>query len=347
MRTIINWFCQGTLKLPHFKLAVFSLVGGLVVQASPSWVVREAFLMGTTLSASIASPSRESSLRALDSAFAAVRRVDDVLNDWRLDTDLARLNHAEPGTSFVADPRLGAFLDEILYWTRETGAAFDPGIGSLVQAWDLRGTGRIPEDSVLLQARLHSGLVHFFPDSTARQVRRPDQSSWIDAGGFGKGAALRAARDQLVRLGASGAILNFGGQVLVLGDTALVVEVAHPRHRFQPVAGFRLTNASASTTSQSERFVEVGGRRLGHVLDPRTGTPVPAWGSVTVVHPDPMIADILSTALFVMGPADGMRWLQGRSIAALFLVSKGDSVESRSTPALQSILTHSTVSRGK
>jgi FAD:protein FMN transferase len=335
------------LLLHHFKLAVFSLVGGLfVVKAAPSWLVREAFLMGTTLSASVASPSRESSLQALDSAFAAVRQVDDVLNDWRSDTDLARLNHAAPGTNFGVDRRLGAFLEEILYWNRATGAAFDPGIGSLVQAWDLRGNGRIPGDSAFQQARQHSGLVRFFPDSTVLQVRRPDQSSWIDAGGFGKGAALRAARDQLVRLGASGAILNFGGQVLVLGDTTLVVQVAHPRHRFQPVAGLRLTNASASTTSQSERFVEVGGRRLGHVLDPRTGTPVPAWGSVTVVHPDPMIADILSTALFVMGPAEGLRWLQGRPIAALFLVSSGDSLENYFTPAMQSILIHPFVSRG-
>lgn len=336
------------MQLQHFKLAVFSLVGGLlVVKAAPSWLVRETYLMGTTLSASVASPSRESSLQALDSAFAAVRRVDDVLNDWRLDTDLARLNHAEVETNFAVDPALGAFLDEILYWSRETGAAFDPGIGSLVQAWDLRGTGRIPDDSLLQQARQHSGLVRFFPDSTTHQVRRPDQSSWIDAGGFGKGAALRAARDQLVRLGASGAILNFGGQVLVLGDTTLVVEVAHPQHRFQAVAALRLTDASASTTSQSERFVEVGGRRLGHVLDPRKGTPVPAWGSVTVVHPDPMIADILSTALFVMGPTEGMRWLQGRPIAALFLVSSGDSLESRFTPSMQSILIHPFVSRGK
>lgn len=302
--------------------------------------------MGTTLSASVASNSRESSLQAIDSAFAAVRRVDDVLNDWRSDTDLARLNQTEPGVPVPVDSDLGAYLDEVLDWTRQTGAAFDPGIGSLVEAWDLRGVGRIPVDSILRQARAHSGLVRFFSDSTSRLVRRPGRSSWIDAGGFGKGAALRAARDQLIRLGARGAILNFGGQVLVLGDTTLLVEVAHPRHRFQPVASLQLNNASASTTSQSERFVVVGGRRLGHVLDPRAGTPVPAWGSVTVVDTDPMVADILSTALFVMGPEEGMRWLEGRAIAALFLVSTGDSLAIRASSTMRLILTHPFVMRG-
>ena len=329
------------MRLPYFKLAVFSLVGGLlVVPSGPSWFAREAFLMGTTLSASVSAHSRESSFLATDSAFAAVRRVDDVINDWRSDTDLARLNQADPGLPVTLDPALGAYLDEVLDWTRRTGAAFDPGIGSLVTAWDLRGTGHIPVDSILRQAREHSGLDRFFPDSTSRLARRPDQSSWIDAGGFGKGAALRAARDQLIRLGTHGAILNFGGQILVLGDTTLLVEVAHPRYRFQPAASLRLHNASASTTSQSERFVTVRGRQLGHVLDPRTGTPVPAWGSVTVVHADPMVADILSTALFVMGPEEGMRWLEGRRIAALFLDSTGDSLAVRASATMQLILTH-------
>jgi thiamine biosynthesis lipoprotein len=142
--------------------------------------------MGTTLSATVASHSRESSLRAIDSVFAAVRRVDDVLNDWRSDTDLSRLNQAVPGTPVAIEPDLSEYLDEVLYWTRQTGAAFDPGIGSLVEAWDLRGTGRIPADSALREAQDHSGLVRFFPDETSRLARRPDQSSWIDAGGFGR-----------------------------------------------------------------------------------------------------------------------------------------------------------------
>lgn len=296
--------------------------------------------MGTTLSVSVAHGSRESSLHALDSAFAAVRQVDDVLNDWRNDTDLARLNRAEPGKAVRVEPALQAYLHEVIAWNRWTGNAFDPGIGSLETAWDLRGVGRIPGASALQLARSHSGLLRFLVDSTPRLFVRPDQSSWIDAGGFGKGAALRAARDQLLRLGVSGAILNFGGQVLVLGDTTLLVEVAHPQHRFQPAASLLLTRGSVSTTSQSERFVEVGGRRLGHVLDPRTGMPVPAWGSVTVVDPDPMIADILSTALFVMGPDEGMHWLEGRAIAALFLVSAGDSLNARATPGMQLLLTH-------
>jgi thiamine biosynthesis lipoprotein len=134
------------------------------------------------------------------------------------------------------------------------------------------------------------------------------------------------------------AILNFGGQVVVLGDTTIIVGVAHPRHRLQPIAHLQVREVAVSTTSQSERFVEVGGKRYGHVLDPRTGRPVDGWGSVTVVHPDPMLADVLSTALFVMGPEEGLRWLEGRGIPALFLIFEGDSVRARWSPSLQPLL---------
>jgi thiamine biosynthesis lipoprotein len=294
--------------------------------------------MGTTLAVGVSSDSRETGLQAIDSAFAAVCRVDDILNDWRSDTRLAKLNQSAPGEAIPVGADLWPFLETTAEWTRLSGGAFDPGIGALVDAWDLRAGGRVPTPSALREARERSGLLGFAVDSTHRTVRRPDPGSWIDAGGFGKGAGLAAARDQLLKQGVRSAILNFGGQIVALGDTTLVVEVAHPERRFHPVASLRLYQASVSTTSQSERFVEIGGRRFGHVLDPRSGTPVPGWGSVTIVHPDPMIADILSTALFVLGPDEGMHWLEGRGIAALFLVTQGDSVEARWSPAMQHLL---------
>jgi thiamine biosynthesis lipoprotein len=251
---------------------------------------------------------------------------------------MARVNRAAPGAPTRISGELFHIIQEAADWTARSDGAFDPGIGALVDAWDLRGSGRIPADPGLRQAREHSGLARFILDESRLEVQRPHPASWIDAGGFGKGAALRAARDELRRRAVRDAILNFGGQVLVLGDTTVTVEVAHPRQRRDPVARLRVREASVSTTSQSERFVEMGGTRYGHVLDPRTGAPVDAWGSVTVIHPDPMIADILSTALFVMGPEQGLRWVEARDIPALFLSLDGQSVRARWSPALQPLL---------
>ncbi len=82
--------------------------------------------------------------------------------------------------------------------------------------------------------------------------------------------------------------------------------MAHPRDRARTVATIRLKDASASTSGNSERGLAVDGRRVGHILDPRTGGPAPDFGSVTVVAPDGLTADVLSTAFFVLGPEEGL-----------------------------------------
>jgi FAD:protein FMN transferase len=103
------------------------------------------------------------------------------------------------------------------------------------------------------------------------------------------------------------------------------VAVAHPRDRTRAVAAIRLKNASASTSGNSERGLTVDGRRVGHILDPRTGEPAPDFGSVTVVAPDGLTADVLSTAFFVLGPEEGLAMSQrlraeGVAHEALFLI---------------------------
>lgn len=177
-------------------------------------------------------------------------------------------------------------------------------------------------------------------DSVAGTAARRDAAAWIDTGGYGKGAALRAVERALRGAGIRSALLDFGGQVLALGgperEPAWPVAVAHPARRHEVAARLRLRDRSAATSSASERFVEPDGTRLGHILDPRTGRPVPAWGSVTVVAADPLVADILSTALFVLGPRHGMAWAENREdVGVLFLIEQGDTVIARWNRALE------------
>lgn len=275
------------------------------------WVEREVFVMGTTLRIGVRAPSRAEGVGAIQEAFHAVRRADSLLSTWREDSEIARLNRAPVGRPVALPLELYRLLRDSERWSRETGGAFDPGIGALVDAWDLRGRGRIPSRIELAEARSRAGMARFAFADRSHSVTKRHEDAWIDTGAFGKGAALGAARTALRRRGIESAFLNFGGQVLALGagrGAEWVVPVAHPARRDQPAMRIRLRDRSASTSSQSERYVEPEGRRLGHILDPRTGEPVPAWGSVTVVAEDPTLADILSTALLVLGPEAALVW---------------------------------------
>ena len=307
--------------------------------------------MGTTLRVIVSADSRPQGIQAIEEAFEAVRRLDDVLSTWR-DSEIARLNNASPGKAVPLSSHLYGLLQEAARWSLLTRGAFDPTIGSLIDAWDLRGAGRIPDQLALTRARAAQGFRHFvFSDATGT-VSRADSAAWIDTGGFGKGVALREARRALLRRGVTRGGLNFGGQVLVVGPDQSggdwTVPVADPRHRTQPAAWLRFRDRSASTSSQMERFVTVHGRRVGHILDPRSGRPVPAWGSVTVVAKDPGTADMVSTALLVLGPDAGLRWARDRGdVAVLFLVQHAGGLERRWNSALEEFLVaDSTFSEG-
>lgn len=294
--------------------------------------------MGTTLDVAVSAEDRARGFETIETAFQRVRQVDDLINDWRDDSELSRLNDGPSNVALKVSPELMALLQEISRWTVETHGAFDPAIGALIDAWDFRGAGRRPSPNALAAAIARVGLLRYQLNPQDRTVTPPVKGSWIDAGGFGKGAALRAARSALIQARVPAGVMDFGGQIVVFGDTTWTVSVAHPANRQLPVARLQLREASSSTTSQSEHHIEVTGERLGHLLDPRTGIPIPAWGSVTVVDPDPMVADILSTALFVMGPGPGMIWAEDHHVAALFLLAESSRLSARWTRPMQSHL---------
>lgn len=278
-------------------------------------LAREVVRMGTRLGGRAWAPDRPSAASALEAAFRAVREEEELLSTWRGGTELARVNRSRPGRTVTVDERLHGLLREAWRISQATDGAFDPVVGALVDAWDLRGEGRRPTTAGLRAAREASGR-RCFRIGDRRRVERRCPGAWIDAGAFGKGSALRRARTALEEAGVEAALLDFGGQLMAMGSppdrSAWPTAVAHPADRGRTVVRLGLRDRSAATTASSERFVVIDGEPRGHVVDPRSGRPVPPWGSVTVVADDPMLADALSTALFVMGPEEAIGWVGGR-----------------------------------
>lgn len=288
--------------------------------------------MGTMLRAQVAAADHASGMESLEDVFLEVRRLEGVLSTWTPDSEIARVNAAPGGSEVRISPELMSLLLEATCWSRRTAGAFDPGVGALIDAWDIRGTGRHPSPAELARAVHATGVTHFAFDASSRRIRVPGGGVWLDTGGFGKGVALRAAKRMLHERGVRNGLLDFGGQVLALGASPdggeWEIGVAHPSARGAEVARLRIpAGHSVATSAQSERFVEVDGMRFGHVLDPRTGRPVPSGWSVTVVAEDAVVADVLSTALLVMGPEEGGRWAEAREEGVLFLDGRGVEVK--------------------
>lgn len=268
-------------------------------------IVRHLAAMGTALSLTVSAPTRDAALSASEAGVREIERIEALLSTWREDSPLARLNAAPPGVPHEVPAPLFALLRSVFEWSERTGGTFDPTVAPLVRAWGLRSGGRIPGLAELLAARRVTGPSLYSFEESSLSVSRRDAAAGIDEGAWAKGWALDRAAADIREAGAVSGLLDLGGQILTFGKETSV-EVASPLERNKTVATLRLKDASASTSGNSERGVAVNGRRIGHLLDPRTGEPARDFGSVTVVAKDGLTADVLSTAFFVLGPSDAL-----------------------------------------
>ena len=301
-------------------------------------VSREVYLMGTRAQLSAYAVYARDGFAKLESALAALEETEEELSTWRESSEISALNRQPVGKPWLVTPRLCRTLAEIWKWHRETKGAFDPAIGKLLAAWDIHGEGAIPSTAAQAQAFASSGMALLAFDETACTVTRRGDVA-IDVGAFGKGEGLDRAA---AALGDTPWMIDLGGQVSVGSRPApggWTIGLADPRRRDIPVLHVRMTSGSLATSAGSERDLAVNGARVGHILDPGTGHPAPFDGSVTVWHERGLVADILSTALYVMGPETGLRWAEARSIAACYLIPGRASTRMESTPAFRRLIT--------
>ncbi len=287
-------------------LAIRTARAGEEVRATAAESVHARWLMGTVLEIRLpaASPDLEASFRA---AFQAVSEVEAAASLWKAETELERVHaRAADGATTVLSVLLGTLVAEALSISELTGGAFSPAVGALVAAWDLRGGGQwpSPEERRSAVARSRTSGIRFDPATRELSL---DPGVLLDLDGIAKGFALDRAAEALRARGVADALLNFGGQILVIGPPAgrppREALVVSPFDSSSPVLSVRLRDASLSTSSSSERARIVDGREAGHLLDPRTGELVFPTGSVTVLASSGALADALSTAWAVEGPA--------------------------------------------
>jgi FAD:protein FMN transferase len=303
-------------------------------------VERRLSVMGTSIDIAIGAADRATALAASERAVAALEAAEARLSTWRDDTELARLNQAPLGEPVSLSEALAADLAAARQCWKETGGAFDPSVGPLVRAWGLREGGRRPSGDELRAAAVATGLDGLRLDG--RTAVRERKDLLLEEGGFGKGAGLADALAALAAVpGVERATLDFGGQVAVFsgvsgGASSWKIPVADPRQRDRTVVELTIDRGSVSTSGNSERGIMVDGKRLGHLLSPRTGRPAPDFGSLTVWAADPLRADCLSTGLYVMGPEAALAWAASHpGVEVVVLRPRNGGLEALATPGLE------------
>jgi thiamine biosynthesis lipoprotein len=223
-------------------------------------------------------------------------------------SEVSRMNATAPRHAVVLERRLFELLRQSAEIGLDTGGCFDIATGALIKAWGFyRRQGRVPTVRERAEAMSQTGMRHVILDDANRSVRYLRPRLEINLGAIGKGYTLDRVAEWLRERGVTSALLHGGSSsVLAVGRPATgvpgwSVALLHPWRREQSLGTVRLRDDALGTSAATFQFFEYNGRKLGHLLDPRTGWPAEKLAQVSVIAPTAAEADALSTALFVMG----------------------------------------------
>jgi thiamine biosynthesis lipoprotein len=253
---------------------------------------------------------------AFDEVFAEFDRLENQMSVWRPGSDILRVNEA----AGVRPVPVSADVRDVLKTARQisewTDGKFDVTFGVLSGLWkfDHDQDNVIPD---MREVRRRLPLIDYRAikiDDTAGTVFLMRKGMSMHLGGIGKGYAIDRGADILRGRGFRHFLIQAGGDMYVAGlkdGHPWRLGIQDPRgpanHTF---AELDLSDGTFSTSGDYERYFIKNGRRYHHILDPATGEPARGSRSVTIVANRAVIADGLSTGVFILGPQAGMALIE-------------------------------------
>lgn len=249
----------------------------------------------------------QAGVRVAIEALDEIDRLEAQLTIFRENSEISQINQEAASRPLPVEASLFALLRLCQQLHSETEGAFDLTSGPLSRCWGfLRRQGRIPDADELEQVRALVGTEKLLLDGETSTVRFERPGVEINLGSIGKGYALdrigatMRGRVKLALLSAGASSMRALGSG-ARGQRGWVVGVRHPARKDRRLAVLRLRDVAMSTSGGEEQFFELGGKRYGHILDPRTGWPAESVASVTVVAKSAAVTDALATAFYVGG----------------------------------------------
>lgn len=280
-------------------------------------------IMGTVVDVTLDAVTGRQAEVAERAVVDEVLRLQGVFDLHRSDSEISRWKQGEAD----AGPELAQVLNMAVGWMKRSRGALNPAIGAIAELWkDAEAKQRLPDvDALTAAAASIADLATTVLDGRAPTGVREA----VDLNAVAKGWIVDRAVDVGLALdGIEGITVNAGGDILHRSARRLLVGIEDPQRPYDNVAPMTrivLIDAAMATSGGARRFWRIGGRRYGHVLDPRTGRPADHVASASVVAADAATADVLATVLTVLDPREGIEFVDqvGRDVAALVVDADG------------------------
>lgn len=268
---------------------------------------------------------------------ARLKEINRQMSHYQPDSELSRFNLAPPRVPFMISADFARVVRFALVMHRQSAGAFDPTLAPVINLWgfgEKTDQHAVPSEADLRAAMNRTGAHHLSVTDRDELVKDlPDLTLNLSgvAKGFGVDEIIRVLRGH----GFTNLYASIAGEVMTLGlnpratnwQVGISAPVEHWRESGPMAASVSISDQALSTSGDYQKFFkDPQGRRLCHIMDPRTGWPVQNnIGGVTVVATNGMTADALATTLFVLGVDAGLKLIETwPRTAALFIVRETD-----------------------
>ncbi len=264
--------------------------------------------MGSTYTVELYGSDRVKMEAAVDAAFDEVRRLDELLSNYRPDSEWSQVNRHAAERPMKISKELFQLLWDCQEYSRESEGAFDISVGPLMKVWGFyKGTGHLPHQAEVEAAMTRVGYRHVHLDRAAQTVWFDRPGVELDPGGIGKGYAVDRMVDVLRQNGFHTALVaGSGSSIYGMGappseSRGWKIEIKNPWNTRQTSAEVFLKDMSMSTSGSYEKFFRAEGRIWAHIMDPRTGYPARGSVAVSVVCPRTIDSEAWAKPYFVNG----------------------------------------------
>ncbi|TVP99323.1 MAG: FAD:protein FMN transferase [Balneolaceae bacterium] len=271
--------------------------------------------MGTQFSVILYAENELLAKEASDAAFERIEELNGIMSDYIEESELNRLSRTSgSGQAVKVSDELFEVLRTAWVISEKTDGVFDVTIGPMTRAWRVKRMmpePQLPDDNELEELLSRVGYQHMVMDEEAKSVLLQKENMRLDLGGIAKGYAAEEAVRVIQTYGIRSVLVDAGGDI-TLGDPPPGREswdVAVPKVRRDPSAEhirLRLAGKTVTTSGDMFQYIEIGGKRYSHIINPKTGIGSTDRLQATVVSSNGMYADAFASALTLMDPEDGI-----------------------------------------
>ncbi len=304
-------------RLPRRRELLVAGLGAFIVASVPfarrdrRRVVRRTLpVMATTADFAVVHPDAEWANRAIDAAMAELVRVERLMTRFQATSDIGRANAsgAEAPVSIARDTH--EVISRALQWASASDGAFDPGVGRVVELWDVAHRHEppgIPKVQHLAGQRFYRHI-QSGTEKGAPAVFFTSPDVHLDLGGIACGYAVDLAVESLRRWGIRDALVNVSGDIFALGSapdgSPWRIGIRSPFDAQATIAEVEITDRAIATSGDYEQFFMYRGTRYHHLMDPERAAPRRSLAhTLTIVADRCCDADAASTAAFGMDDA--------------------------------------------